>query len=83
MRSVPDKPVLASDSCGTAHSGAMRGKSMNSTSMIGAPNSAACAATRPARAIGGRPTGMWASTSAVSRPHTETTIAAATAIDCV
>ena len=56
---------------------------MNSTSMIGAPSSAACAATRPARAIGGRPTGMCASTSAVSRPHTETTIAAATAIDCV
>jgi hypothetical protein len=82
MRRLPDKPVLASVSCGTAHSGARRGKSMNSTTMIGAPSSAALAATAPARASDGRPTGMCASTSAASRPQTDTSMAAATASVC-
>ncbi len=78
---VPDKPVLAMLSCGTPHSGPMRGKSTNSSTISGAPTSAARAACAPARAIGGRPAGMCASTSAVISPHTDTSIAAAIAID--
>jgi len=82
MRIEFDRPVFATPSCGTPHSGPMRGNSTNSSTMIGAPSSAVRAASRLAWRRLGWPTGMWASTSAVSRPQTETSIAAATASDC-
>ena len=61
----PLRPLIAS--FGRPQSGASRGNSKNSTSMIGAPSSAIAAAVLAACARGGRPTGMWAFTSAVSK----------------
>ncbi len=76
----PLRPVMAS--FGVPHSGAMRGNSMNSTSMIGAPSSAIQPAVRAACISGGLPTGMWALTSAVSRPSSASSIAKAVSSDC-
>ena len=69
-------------SLGVPHRGAMRGNSRNSTSMIGAPSSAIQPAVRAAWVSGGRPTGMWALTSAVSRPSSASSIAKAVGSDC-
>ena len=77
-----DRPVGVAPSLGTPHSGPMRGNSANINTISGAPSSAVRAASEPARLRLGRPTGMLASTSAVSSPHTDTSMAAATAIDC-
>ena len=82
MRIVFDSPVAETPSCGTPQSGPTRGNSTNSSAMIGAPNSAVRADSAAAWRRLGWPTGMCASTSAVSSPQTETSIAAATAIDC-
>jgi hypothetical protein len=82
MRIEPDSPVRADASCGTPHSGPMRGNSRNSATITGAPSNAARAATLAAWRSGGLPTGMCASTSAVSRPHTDSSMAAAVATDC-
>ena len=49
--------------------------------MMGAPSSAVRGQPR-SLLQGGWPTGMCASTSAVSRPHTDTSIASATPSDC-
>ena len=77
MRRLPDRPVLASASCGTPHSGAdAREQHEQHDHDRRAEQARPCAASAPARVSGGRPTGMCASTSAVSRPHTETSIAA-------
>ncbi len=82
MRIEPDSPVLPAASCGTPHSGPMRGNSRNSATISGAPSNAARAATLPAWRSDGLPTGMCASTSAVSRPHTDSSMAAAVSSDC-
>ena len=82
MRMRSDSPVPAMPSPGTPHSGPMRGKSTNSSTMIGAPKAAVRAASHEAWRRLGWPTGMCASTSAVSKPHTETSIASATTSDC-
>ena len=76
----PLRPVISS--FGVPHSGAMRGNSMKSASMIGAPSSAIQPAVRAACARGGRPTGMCALTRAVSRPSSATSIATAVSSDC-
>ena len=60
----------------------MRGNSTNSSAITGAPSSAVRAARPEAWRRLGWPTGMWASTSAVSRPQIEISIATATASDC-
>ena len=82
MRIEPDSPVLPAASCGTPHSGPTRGNSRNNATISGAPSKAARAATAPAWRNGGLPTGMCASTSAVSSPHTDSIIAAAVSSDC-
>ncbi len=82
MRMVPESPVLAPASRGMPQSGATRGNSTNSSTMTGAPNSAKRPARPAACAKLGWPTGMCASTTAASRPQTETIIAVAMAIDC-
>ncbi len=79
---VFDRPVVEMPSCGTPQSGPMRGKSTKSSAITGAPKSAVRAASPLAWRRLGCPTGMCASTSAVSRPHTETSIATATGSDC-
>ena len=76
----PLRPVMAS--LGTPHSGAMRGNSTNSTSMMGAPRRAMAPAVLAACASGGLPTGMWALTSAVSRPSSPSTMLTAVSSDC-
>jgi hypothetical protein len=76
----PERPVTSS--LGVPHSGARRGNSMNSASMIGAPSNAMPPAVRAACASGGRPTGMWALTSAVSRPSSASSIATAVSRVC-
>ena len=76
----PLRPAIAS--VGVPHSGAKRGNSRNSANMIGAPASAIQPAVRAACASGGRPTGMWALTSAVKRPSSASSIMAAVASDC-
>ena len=55
---------------------------MNSAAMMGAPSSAMVNAVRNACARGGRPTGMWALTSAVSMPSSASSMAAAVSSDC-
>ena len=81
MRALkPLRPVMAS--LGTPQSGAMRGNSMNSTSMMGAPSSAIQPAVLAACASGGLPTGMWALTSAVSSPSSPITMLTAVSSDC-
>ncbi len=50
--------------------------------MMGAPSSAMPAAKRAAWANGGRPTGMCAFTSAVSRPSNAIRMPAAVSSDC-
>ena len=83
MLICPDRPVRALVlSPGMPHSGAMRGNSTNSSAIRGAPSSIMCAAVRMAWVNGGRPTGMWALTSAVSRPSNATSMAAATGRAC-
>ena len=77
-----DRPVVETPSCGTPQSGPMRGNSTNSSAITGAPSSAVRAARPLAWRRLGWPTGMCASTSAVSRPQIETSIAPATASDC-
>ena len=81
-RIVFDKPVVEMPSCGTPQSGPMRGNSTNSSAITGAPNRAVRAASQLAWRRLGWPTGMWARTTAVRRPQTETSIAAATGSDC-
>ncbi len=76
----PLRPVMASP--GMPHSGASRGNSTNSTAMMGAPSRAIQEAVRAARISGGRPTFMWALTSAVSSPSSPTSMAAAVSNDC-
>ena len=63
-------------------SGAIRGNSTKSTTMTGAPSSAIHPAVRAACDSGGLPTGMWALTSAVSRPSSASSIANAVGSDC-
>ena len=75
----PLRPLIAS--AGMPHSGASRGNSTNSTAMTGAPSSAIQPAVRAAVSSGGLPTGMWALTSAVSRPSSATSMAAAVSSD--
>ena len=77
-----DSPVLDSPSCGTPHSGPMRGNSRNSSAITGAPSSAVLPANHAACRRLGAPAGMWASTSAVSSPQIDTSIAAATGRLC-
>jgi len=79
---VFESPVFEMPSCGTPQSGPMRGKSRNSSAITGAPRRAVRAARPPACFRLGWPTGMWARTTAVSRPHTDTSIATATGSDC-
>ena len=80
---TPDSPLRpAMVSLGMPHSGAMRGNSKNSAAMMGAPSSAMVPARRNACASGGRPTGMWALTSAVSSPSSATSMATAVGSDC-
>ena len=55
---------------------------MNSTSIMGAPKSVMPPASRPACHSGGRPTGMWAMTSDVSKPHKASNMASAVTSDC-
>ena len=69
-RMLPDSPVRPCASCGKPQSGPRRGNSTNSTNITGSPRPAARADRPAARLRAGRPTGMWASTWAVSRPHT-------------
>ena len=76
----PLRPVMASE--GTPHNGAMRGNSTNSTAMMGAPRSAIQPAVRAAWESGGRPTGMWLLTRAVSKPSNPTSIAKAVSRLC-
>ena len=79
----PDRPLRPrASSAGMPHSGAMRGKSRKSASMIGAPSSAMRAAMRIDCASGGRPTGRCAFTRAVSRPSRAISIIAAVTSDC-
>ena len=81
-RMLLDKPVGVAPSLGTPHSGAMRGNSMNISTISGAPKKAVRADSQPTCLRLGRPTGMLANTSEVSSPHTDTNIATPTAIDC-
>ena len=76
----PLRPCMAS--AGRPHSGAMRGNSRNSVTMMGAPASAIHSALAAARRSGGLPTGMWLSTRAVSRPSMPISMAAATGRLC-
>ena len=78
-----DRPVIAMPSVGMPQSGPTRGNSANISTMMGAPSSAVRAASHAAWRSAGWPTGMCARTSAVSRPHTATSIATATSSDCV
>ena len=79
----PERPLRPVSSCpGTPHSGDRRGNNRNSTSMMGAPMSAMPPAMRAACESGGRPTGMWAFTSAVSRPSSAIRMPAAVSSDC-
>ena len=82
MRMLFDSPVREMSSCCTPHSGPIRGNRTNSRAMIGNPNSAVRAASVEAWRRLGWPTGICASTKAVKRPQTDTSIAAATSIDC-
>ncbi len=75
----PLRPLMAS--LGMPHSGAMRGNSTNSASMIGAPSAAIDPAIFAACSSGGLPTGMCALTSAVSRPSSATSMASAVSRD--
>ena len=78
-----DRPLRPeSGSPGSPHSGAMRGNSTNSATITGAPHSTMVAAVRSDCASGGRPTGRCALTSAVSRPISATSTAAAVVSDC-
>ena len=77
-----ESPVVEMPSCGTPQSGPMRGNSTNISAMIGAPSRAVRPASRAAWRRLGWPTGMWASTSAVSSPQTDSSIATATGSDC-
>ena len=80
---LPDSPLRPTESSlGIPHSGAMRGNSMNSTSMIGRPSSAMRVAMCSDCVSGGRPTGRWALISAVSRPSRPSIMATATTSDC-
>ena len=80
---LPERPLRpVSWSPGRPHSGAMRGKNMNSATITGVPNRAMRAAARSASANGGRPTGMWALISAVSKPTSATSMAMAVGMDC-
>ncbi|OGB41534.1 MAG: hypothetical protein A2W72_00975 [Burkholderiales bacterium RIFCSPLOWO2_12_67_14] len=82
-RMLFDRPLRPVSSWpGMPHSGDSRGNSRNSTSMMGAPMAAMPAAMRAAWARGGRPTGMWALTSAVSRPSSAIRMPAAVSSDC-
>ena len=82
-RMVFDKPLRpAIASPGVPHNGASRGNSRNNASMIGAPASAIQPAVFAACVNGGRPTGMCAFTSAVSRPSSATSIVTAVISDC-
>ncbi len=81
-RIVLDRPLRPRSSAGTPHSGERRGNSRNSTSMMGAPRAAMPMAMRAACASEGRPTGMWAFTSAVSRPSSAIRMPAAVSSDC-
>ena len=76
----PLRPLIASP--GIPHSGPKRGNSRNSTAITGAPNSASMLAVRATCSSGGLPTGMWALTSAVSRPSRASSIAAAVSSAC-
>ncbi|MNS90291.1 hypothetical protein D3C72_1243410 [compost metagenome] len=76
----PLRPAMAS--LGVPHSGAKRGNSRNSASITGAPASAIQPAMRAACISGGRPTGMWALTSAVSRPSSASSMVKAVSSDC-
>ena len=62
----PLRPLMVSE--GMPHRGEILGNSTNSTAMMGAPSRAIQPAVFAARSRGGRPTGMWLLTSAVSRP---------------
>ena len=78
-RMSSDRPVRPfCMSVGRPHSGAMRGNSTNSAAMMGAPSSAMRPAMRSDCASGGRPTGIWAFTSAASSPSSASSMAAAT-----
>ena len=78
-RMSSDRPVRPfCMSVGRPHSGAMRGNSTNSAAMMGAPSSAMRPAMRSDCARGGRPTGIWAFTSAASSPSSASSMAAAT-----
>ena len=80
---LPERPLRALRvSPGMPHSGAMRGNSTNSASMMGAPSSAMVPAVRSDCASGGRPTGMCALTSAVSSPSSAISMATAVGSDC-
>ena len=67
---------------GVPHKGASRGNSMNSTTMMGAPNSAIFPAIFAAAISGGLPTGMCALTKAVNKPISATSMAKAVSSDC-
>ena len=73
-----DSPVPENPSCGTPHSGPTRGNSTNSNTISGAPSAAVLPARPAAVRRLGVPAGMWASTSAVSRPQIDSSIIAAT-----
>ena len=78
-----DRPVRAAmASLGTPHRGAMRGKSKNRATMIGAPSRAIQLAILAACMSGGRPTGMWLLTKAVSRPSMPISMASAVSRLC-
>ena len=55
---------------------------MNSAATMGAPSSTMVPAVRADSRSGGLPTGLWAFTSAVSRPSSPTTMEAAVSSDC-
>ena len=76
----PERPL--SMSLGMPHSGATRGNNTNSTTMMGAPIRPIQPAVRAASSSGGRPTGMWWLTRAVSRPSRPITMAAAVSRLC-
>ena len=80
---LADRPVRpVRPSAGTPHKGAMRGNSINSTTMTGAPITAMLPAVRAAAHSGGLPTGMCAITSDVSSPHTASKMPAAVSRLC-
>ncbi len=82
-RICADKPLRpVAMSLGRPHSGAMRGNSRNSASITGAPARAMRAAVPKAWPSGGRPTGMWALTRAVSSPSRAASVAMAVGSDC-